>query len=113
MLSRLFMMLACRRFVGRVVGVYCVDEEGCVGLVVSRASLVGIEGELTDGDQALFPWDAIRQIQHGPGCDRAMTRKREKLARHAESCPSCSDSPRAGSFSATEIAAMLREPEGA
>ena len=61
----------------------------------------------------LIPWAVIRMIESGPSCDRAFARKRESIQRHAESCPSCSHSPSAGSFSATEIAAMLREPEGA
>lgn len=110
MLNRFLLMLACRRFVGRVVAVSTTDS--CPGMEVERVGFLGIEGRVADGDRYLILWSDVTGIHHGPWISGEFEKRRHKAALR-NSCPDCSDSPRAGSFSATEIAAMLREPEGA
>lgn len=113
MIDRILLMLRARKFVGQAVGVHIAELDGILALRVSRAGIEGIKGDCVDGDRMLVPWRSVQMIEFGPAAARIFAHKRKTFARHAASCPSCSDSPRTGSFSATEIAAMLREPEGA
>lgn len=113
MIERLLWALYARRLVGQIVGVRMAGEDTMIGITLEHAGLLGVRGQGLDGDMVVLPWRYIDFLSYGAACDRGFVRGRERIARHAESCPSCSDGRRDGSFSVDEIAAMLREPEGA